>query len=281
MRKILAAITLLIMAVLAACGGGSAEEEAVNGVGEYYPAESPAPSPNPTPPPAEEARPIVVRHIFVTTANLNLRDRPTTDSRVLGVVADGTWVEVLEFYSDEWYRVSALGAPSIHNPDAELWEGYMAVEFLRIVERTTRILPDAVISDYGRQAALDFLAQRNAANFLLFDLDNSGVPDILLISAESEGSRLYRYVDARYMQVMFNPDLPIFDEAEILRFFLDEYNVLWVAAVDRHGNLSDYHSVMLSADVINMHSTLNVDMRFGPEFHGLTEILPFGLGSDW
>lgn len=64
---------------------------------------------------AAEAEPLA----FVTTANLNLREEPTTDSTKYMTVPRGTTVWVTDLMDLEWYAVTYDGQ-----------EGYMKAEFL-------------------------------------------------------------------------------------------------------------------------------------------------------
>jgi hypothetical protein len=144
--------------------------------------------------------------IYVTTANLNLRTAPSTEAPSLGVVWDGTGVQLLEVINNDWYRVTTINATTIHDVWLGNATGYMAREFLRLVQ------PGAHITDFGRQVAEDFLMQRPslfgmdidvgaqfATSFSLFDLDGSGIPDILINYDAPAGFRmLYRFIDGEY-----------------------------------------------------------------------------------
>lgn len=144
--------------------------------------------------------------IYVTTANLNLRTAPSTEASSLGVVWDGTAVQLLEVVNSEWYRVTTIDATTIHDVWLGYETGYMAREFLRLVQ------PGAYITNFGRQVAEDFLMQnpslfgldagddtQTAISFSLFDLDGSGIPDILIDYETPAGFRmLYRFIDGEY-----------------------------------------------------------------------------------
>jgi len=163
MKKILMlAVMLTLGLILVACGGdvaGTGEDEGeVNGTNGVDVNASPTPTATPTDTSTpDEDDTYAQRHFFVTTANLNMRSGPSAETQTRGVVAAGTWVEVLEFYSDDWFRVWAFGVPSIHNENNLIWEGYMAAEFLERVEITLWPLPTPNISDFGVQVTTAFL----------------------------------------------------------------------------------------------------------------------------
>ena len=106
-------------------------------------------TPNPTPSPTQTTDPI-----YVTTANLNLRQGPSTDAASHGIVPMWTRVYVLEVINDEWLRVRTQpNTRTVEDENISNTQGYMASEFLQAVP------PTMPISDFGRQAAEDFLTQ--------------------------------------------------------------------------------------------------------------------------
>jgi len=61
-----------------------------------------------------------IQTIYITTANLNLRSQPTTDSERVTLAPAGSRVEVTDFRDGEWFAVIFNG-----------YTGYMYAEFLR------------------------------------------------------------------------------------------------------------------------------------------------------
>lgn len=69
--------------------------------------------------PPEENTTDAAPSVFRTTANLNLRTSPSTDSGIIMTVPVGTAVNVTELCNDEWYAVELNGV-----------SGYMFAEYL-------------------------------------------------------------------------------------------------------------------------------------------------------
>lgn len=349
MRKVLMVAGVLILCLILAACGGVADNVVDNGEAGETPDVAGGPNPTPTAAPTDtststpgdsssDSDAYAQRHFFVTTANLNMRSGPSAETQTRGVVATGTWVEVLEFYSDEWFRVFAFGAPSIHNENNLIWEGYMAAEFLERVEINLWPLPTPSISDFGVQVTTAFLRDfdslftpigwRNedtgevrgihahdgrllnnephfalvsgmedgvwsdrvfdhlgneigndvpfmvdgmiATAFRLFDLDNSGVPIVMITFSGTSWwhSQLFRFVDGRFMQMTLSQNVP----SGMYHFIFDQNGRLGVIATAEGGEQSAFYHVTFSADVLNMAHVFMPNMTFAWELQGLTPI---------
>ena len=92
--------------------------------------------------------------IYITTANLNLRQSPSTDAASHGIVPRWTQVYMLEVINEEWYRVRTQpNTRTVEDENIGNIQGYMASEFLQAV------YAPANISSFGRQVAEEFLSQ--------------------------------------------------------------------------------------------------------------------------
>jgi|GEM_PF-2018102 len=191
---------------------------------------------------APTARAALKAGVYVTTANAHLHIEPSANAASHGIMAEGTWIWLLEYRNDEWYYV--------HTEDSA---GYIAAEFLTpLAMPQPWPLPSVEITDFGRQVAQEFLSQfdsmflpdgyfgrsanelapyfsldgdgvydhhgnrvpddapfiRNfggtmyfiATNFTLYDLNYSGIPDIvILFTLETQAHAfLYRFIDGEY-----------------------------------------------------------------------------------
>jgi len=149
------ALTLILL-TLTACGGAYATvaEEVV--VESPNPISTPTPSPISTPSPSPDIQPInqrPERSVYITITDTNLHEEPSGDSASRGIVADGAWVRLLNYYSDDWYFVDV--------PDNyPYFFGYIAAKFLApLAKPEPWPLPAVEISDFGRQMAEEFLSQ--------------------------------------------------------------------------------------------------------------------------